>query len=215
MPKRRDGSRGNSSIVDSSKNIQDAIRYTEFGFRSTIVSRITNVSSDKMRRIWKEVHNRASPAGTLAQSDKFLENHKQVVDASLFLRIYHQLAGDKVLADVNYDLIIRASELYHEYRKQMDLAIDPLSADNMYVLARDLRTGDISFHTCSDCGTTYIHNEMSILAANCPIGSLYRDSCKALPLPYSKVQHHTRYNKRSTLRKPKYTDIAEAILDVI
>ena len=183
-----------TSLVSEADKMEHAIRLTKFGFKSTIISSVSGIGFDRIRKLWKEIHGVSSPVGNNPESYNLLETHKQVINCSLFLKVYIKLGGDNVMINIDFDKLMESAELYKLLLDKTDLEKPPLNPNEMFVLARDLRCDIISVHTCPNCGMFYVHNDASKIANNCPIGAIYPDRCSAGPLPFSKTPKSRQKN---------------------
>jgi len=100
------------SIVTESKQIQRAIALIKMGARLQVLESETDLSYERLLRLYKEVQGQSPARGMLPFSTDWFMTWQPNIHSSLFLNIYEYLNKTTELEEI--DAIIKAYELYLE-----------------------------------------------------------------------------------------------------
>ena len=100
------------SIVTESRQIQRAIALIKLGARLQVLESETDLSYERLLRLYKEVQGESPARGMLPFSTDWFMTWQPNIHASLFLNIHEYL--NKVSALDEIDTVIKAYRLYLE-----------------------------------------------------------------------------------------------------
>ena len=100
------------SIVSESRQIQRAIALIKLGARLQVLESETDLSYERLLRLYKEVQGESPARGMLPFSTDWFMTWQPNIHSSLFLNIYEYLDKSSELEEI--DAIIKAYELYLE-----------------------------------------------------------------------------------------------------
>ena len=100
------------SIVSESKQIQRAIALIKLGARLQVLESETDLSYERLLRLYKEVQGESPARGMLPFSTDWFMTWQPNIHSSLFLNMYEYLDKTSELEEI--DGIIKAYELYLE-----------------------------------------------------------------------------------------------------
>jgi len=136
------------SILGESKQIERAISLIELGARLQVLESETDLSYERLLRLYKEVAKRSPSKGQLPFSTDWFLTWQPNVHASLFANIHAYLSKTSPLDDI--DAVIKAYRLYAE--QVAACAIDPLlSVTRAWRLIKFLDNGMLNITECSHC----------------------------------------------------------------
>ena len=141
------------SIVSESRQIQRAIRLIQLGARLQVLESETDLSYERLLRLYKEVQGESPARGMLPFSTDWFMTWQPNIHSSLFLNIYEYLNKTSEIEEV--DAIIKAYELYLEQVKAQDL--EPLlTVTRAWRLVKFVDAGMVTLTTCSTCRGKYV-----------------------------------------------------------
>lgn len=148
-----------SSRSDSSHKVEIerlAIELLRHDIRPPVVEAATNISTDRLRTWYKEIHNQSPPRGAMSSSSAILLCPKRFIETTLAFHIYLTLAGLKQAKhEVDYYALCNTIRLYRRKRAELNFpARNEAPANDIFVLARDFRSGLIELAACR-CGAHY------------------------------------------------------------
>ena len=141
------------SILDESRQIAHAVSLIQLGARLQVLESETNLSYERLLRLYKEVAGKSSPKGQLPYSTDWFLTWQPNIHASLFANIFVYLSKTSPQEDI--DVLIKAYGLYTEQIKE--LAMDPkLSVTRAWLLTKFLVNNMLVMTRCTDCGGMFI-----------------------------------------------------------
>lgn len=145
------------SIVDEARQIEQAIKLIKLGARLQVLESETDLSYERLLRLYKEVAGRSPSKGQLPFSTDWFLTWQPSIHASLFLNLHEYL--NKACALDEVDAIVKAYELYLEQVQTQGL--EPLlSVTRAWRLVKFVDTMMLTMTPCSACGghfVTYPH----------------------------------------------------------
>lgn len=165
--------------IDDCHTMQLALRFIRHKARTTIIEVSTGLSKNIIRRLYRSMHNEKPASGQLPQSiQKTMDNPQGRLQAMVFFSIYKSMYKEKVFERMYPEELVNAYEHYLESLNSP--RIQPLSINQCWVLARDLRASMILISSCDDCNSDYV-NHTFLNKGICPAceikKSLYCNSC--------------------------------------
>jgi flagellar transcriptional activator FlhC len=141
------------SIVTESRQIQRAIALIKLGARLQVLESETDLSYERLLRLYKEVQGESPARGMLPFSTDWFMTWQPNIHSSLFLNIYEYLNKTTELEEI--DAIIKAYELYIEQIQAQSL--DPLlSVTRAWRLVKFVDAGMVTLTGCSKCRGKFV-----------------------------------------------------------
>ena len=141
------------SIVSESRQIQRAIALIKLGARLQVLESETDLSYERLLRLYKEVQGESPARGMLPFSTDWFMTWQPNIHSSLFLNIYEYLNKTTELEEI--DAIIKAYELYLEQLKAQ--SIEPiLSITRAWRLVKFVDVGMVTLTPCCRCGGKFV-----------------------------------------------------------
>ncbi len=147
------------SIVDEARQIETAIELIKLGARLQVLEDATDMSYERLLRLYKEVAGKSPSKGQLPFSTDWFMTWQPNIHASLFLNVHEYLNKVAVLEDI--DIIIKAYRLYEEQVQAMGL--EPmLSITRAWRLVKFVDNGMLTMTKCSSCGGHFVTHPYEI-----------------------------------------------------
>jgi flagellar transcriptional activator FlhC len=141
------------SIVDEARQIDTAIELIKLGARVQVLEDATDISYERLLRLYKEVAGKSPSKGQLPFSTDWFMTWQPNIHASLFLNVHEYLNKVAVLEEI--DTIIKAYKLYEEQVQAMGL--EPmLSITRAWRLVKFVDNGMLTLTKCSCCGGHFV-----------------------------------------------------------
>ncbi|MDO9597698.1 MAG: flagellar transcriptional regulator FlhC [Azoarcus sp.] len=143
----------NKRIIDEAADIDRAVEMVQLGARMQMLEVETQLSREKLLKIYKEVRGVSPPKGMLPFSTDWFMTWQPNVHASLFMgfhRFFEQRAGMSGL-----DAIIKS---YHLYLDQIESGqMEPvLSLTRAWTLVRFFDADLLDLASCTCCGGRFV-----------------------------------------------------------
>ena len=141
------------SILDEARQIERAVELIHLGARLQVLESETDLSYERLLRLYKEVAGRSPSKGQLPFSTDWFMTWQPNIHASLFLNIHEYL--NKVAALDEIDAVIKAYQLYVEQASAQGL--EPmLSVTRAWRLVKFVDNGMLTMTPCSRCGGHFV-----------------------------------------------------------
>jgi flagellar transcriptional activator FlhC len=141
------------SIVDEARQIERAVTLIHLGARLQVLESETDLSYERLLRLYKEVAGRSPSKGQLPFSTDWFMTWQPNIHASLFVNIHEYL--NKASAMDEIDAVIKAYQLYLE--QTQSLAIEPLlSVTRAWRLVKFIDNGMLTLTACKKCGGHFV-----------------------------------------------------------
>jgi flagellar transcriptional activator FlhC len=141
------------SIVDEARQIERAVTLIHLGARLQVLESETDLSYERLLRLYKEVAGRSPSKGQLPFSTDWFMTWQPNIHASLFLNIHEYLNKSAALDEI--DSVIKAYQLYLEQCTTQGL--DPmLSVTRAWRLVKFVDNGMLTMTPCSSCGGHFV-----------------------------------------------------------
>ena len=138
------------SILTEARQIERAVTLIQLGARLQVLESETDLSYERLLRLYKEVAGKSPSKGQLPFSTDWFMTWQPNIHASLFLNIHEYL--NKVAA---LDVVIKAYQLYLEQVAAQGL--EPmLSVTRAWRLVKFVDNGMLTMTKCSSCGGHYV-----------------------------------------------------------
>ncbi|MDP2368354.1 flagellar transcriptional regulator FlhC [Rhodoferax sp.] len=141
------------SILTEARQIERAVTLIQLGARLQVLESETDLSYERLLRLYKEVAGRSPSKGQLPFSTDWFMTWQPNIHASLFLNTHEYL--NKVAALDEIDTVIKAYQLYLEQLQTQDL--EPLlSLTRAWRLVKFVDNGMLTMTRCSKCGGHFV-----------------------------------------------------------
>ena len=141
------------SVLNDSKQVERAVALIQLGARLQVLESETNLSYERLLRLYKEVAGRSPSKGQLPFSTEWFLTWQPNIHASLFQNTYEYLT--KVTAMDDIDAIMKAYKLYLE--QIAACGVEPLlSVTRAWRLVKFLDNGMLTLTKCSCCGGHFV-----------------------------------------------------------
>ena len=125
------------SVLDDAAQVELAKSLILQDARLQVLESETNLSRDRLIRLYKEIHKKSPPKGMLPFSTDWYTTWQPNIHASLFLNIHEYLNKAAELDDI--DTIIKAYKLYLEQTEyqglepMLSVTLAPCASSTVYV----------------------------------------------------------------------------------
>ena len=141
------------SIVTEAKQIDRAITLIHLGARLQVLESETDLSYERLLRLYKEVAGKSPSKGQLPFSTDWFMTWQPNIHATLFLNIHEYL--NKAAAIDEIDAVIKAYKLYTEQTQAQGLEA-LLSVTRAWRLVKFVDNGMLTLTSCSRCGGRFV-----------------------------------------------------------
>lgn len=141
------------SILTENRQIDRAVTLIQLGARLQMLENETDLSYERLLRLYKEVSGKSPSKGQLPFSTDWFLTWQPNIHASLFLNLHEYLAKTSVLEEI--DCIIKAYRLYTE--NVTSSGLEPiLSITRAWRLMKFVDNGMLVTTECSRCGGHFV-----------------------------------------------------------
>lgn len=141
------------SILSEARQVKTAVALIQLGARLQVLEAETDLSYERLLRLYKEVAGKSPPKGQLPFSTDWFMTWQPNIHASLFLNIYEYLNKAAELEEI--ETIIKAYSLYLEQIQTQGLA-PQLSVTRAWRLVKFMDNKMIAMTSCSKCGGKFV-----------------------------------------------------------
>jgi flagellar transcriptional activator FlhC len=147
------------SILTEAKQIERAVTLINLGARLQVLESETDLSYERLLRLYKEVAGKSPSKGQLPFSTDWFMTWQPNIHSSLFLNIHEYLNKAAALDEI--DTVIKAYQLYDEQIKAHGL--EPLlSVTRAWRLVKFVDNGMLTMTACSQCGGHFVSHPHEI-----------------------------------------------------
>ncbi len=141
------------SVLNESRQISRAVSLIELGARLQVLESETDLSYERLLRLYKEVAGKSPSKGQLPFSTDWFLTWQPNIHASLFMNIHAYLSKSSDLESI--DVVIKAFKLYTEQISTCGLDAQ-LSITRAWRLAKFMENNMLAMTKCSCCGGTFV-----------------------------------------------------------
>jgi flagellar transcriptional activator FlhC len=141
------------SIVGESRDINRAVHLIKLGARLQVLESETNLSYERLLKLYKEVQGKSPAKGMLPFSTDWFMTWQPNVHSSLFLNIYEYLNKSSEIDEI--DAVIKAYELYVEKIQALGLET-VLTITRAWRLVKFVDADMVKLTSCSCCGGKFV-----------------------------------------------------------
>jgi flagellar transcriptional activator FlhC len=138
----------NKSILTEAKQIERAVTLIKLGARLQVLESETDLSYERLLRLYKEVAGKSPSKGQLPFSTDWFMTWQPNIHASLFLNIHEYLNKTAALDEI--DTVIKAYQLYLEQTEAQGLEA-LLSVTRAWRLVKFVDNGMLTMTECTKC----------------------------------------------------------------
>jgi len=143
----------NKSILTEARQIERAVALIQLGARLQVLESETDLSYERLLRLYKEVAGKSPSKGQLPFSTDWFMTWQPNIHSSLFLNIHEYLNKSSALDEI--DIIIKAYQLYVEQAQAQGL--EPmLSVTRAWRLVKFVDNGMLTMTKCSSCSGHFV-----------------------------------------------------------
>jgi len=141
------------SVLNDSRQIERAVALIQLGARLQVLESETDLSYERLLRLYKEVAGRSPSKGQLPFSTDWFLTWQPNIHASLFQNIYQYLGKVSALEDI--DVVMKAYRLYSE--QMSSFGMEPmLSLTRAWRLVKFVDNNMLTLTRCSKCGGHFV-----------------------------------------------------------
>jgi flagellar transcriptional activator FlhC len=141
------------SILTEARQIERAVTLIKLGARLQVLESETDLSYERLLRLYKEVSGRSPSKGQLPFSTDWFMTWQPNIHASLFLNIHEYL--NKAAAMEEIHTVIKAYQLYLEQTEAQGL--EPLlSVTRAWRLVKFVDNGMLTLTKCTKCSGHFV-----------------------------------------------------------
>ena len=141
------------SILTEAKQIDRAVQLIHLGARLQVLESETDLSYERLLRLYKEVSGKSPSKGQLPFSTDWFMTWQPNIHASLFMNIHEYLNKAAALDEI--DTVIKAYQLYQEQTQAQGLEA-MLSVTRAWRLVKFVDAGMLTRTQCSDCKGQFV-----------------------------------------------------------
>ena len=141
------------SILTEARQIETAVELIHLGARLQVLESETDLSYERLLRLYKEVAGKSPSKGQLPFSTDWFMTWQPNIHASLFLNIHEYL--NKVAELEEIDTVIKAYKLYLEEVGAQGL-VPQLSITRAWRLVKFVDNGMLTMTRCSKCSGHFV-----------------------------------------------------------
>ena len=141
------------SVLNDSKQVERAVALIQLGARLQVLESETNLSYERLLRLYKEVAGKSPSKGQLPFSTDWFLTWQPNIHASLFLNTYEYLNKVSALEDI--DAIMKAYRLYNE--QITSCGVEPLlTITRAWRLVKFVDNHMLAMTKCCKCGGHFV-----------------------------------------------------------
>ena len=143
----------NKSVLTEARQIDRAVALIRLGARLQVLESETDLSYDRLLRLYREVAGKSPSKGQLPFSTDWFMTWQPNIHASLFLNIHEYLNKAAEMDEI--DAVIKAYRLYAEQTTGQGLEAQ-LSVTRAWRLVRFVDNGMLTMTACKTCGGRFV-----------------------------------------------------------
>jgi len=141
------------SVLNESRQIERAVALIKLGARLQVLESETDLSYERLLRLYKEVAGKSPSKGQLPFSTDWFLTWQPNIHSSLFLNIYEYLTKVSTVEDI--DAVMKAYRLYTE--QMTTLSMEPLlSVTRAWRLVKFVDNNMLTMTRCSKCAGHFV-----------------------------------------------------------
>jgi len=147
------------SILSEAKQIQLATELIKLGSRLQVLEVYSNLSRERLVRLYKEIRGVSPPKGMLPYSEDWFMSWQPNMHSTLFINIFNYLVTNAGVDGIH--AIIKSYKLYLEHIEANNLP-RVLSITRAWTLVRFLDSNVLCMSPCIKCGGDFLVHSLEI-----------------------------------------------------
>lgn len=143
----------NKSVILEARDIRLAVELIQLGARLQMLEAETNLSRERLLKLYKEVKGVSPPKGMLPFSTDWFMTWQPNVHASLFMAYFRFLGRNTRLKGL--EQIIKAYRMYLDKITRADMDV-VLSLTRAWTMVRFFEANMLQMATCGECGGEFV-----------------------------------------------------------
>lgn len=143
----------NKSVITEANEIRLAVDLVKLGARLQLLEAETNLSRERLLKLYKEVKGESPPKGMLPFSTDWFMTWQPNIHASLFMSYYRFFTANTQLRGL--ELIIKAYRMYVEQVERGNMEV-VLSLTRAWTMVRFFDAKMLQMATCRECGGDFV-----------------------------------------------------------
>lgn len=141
---------------------QSASELIQAKLRLSIVQGMTGLTSEPLRKMWKEIHGDSPPTGKLPESAlSYAKTVQMVRSLSTIVLLHQRLHGTR---EITPKSLLSTWKAYSELLGHDN----PVDINATYYVLRDVLRSILTVMSCNNCGVGYIYDRELTLTSRCP-----------------------------------------------
>ncbi|MDH5553204.1 MAG: flagellar transcriptional regulator FlhC [Nitrosomonas sp.] len=149
----------NKSILTEAKQIQLATELIRLGSRLQVLEVYSNLSRERLVRLYKEITGVSPPKGMLPYSEDWFMSWQPNMHSSLFMGIYNYIVSNTGIRSI--EAIIKSYRLYLEHIDVNKLQ-RVLSLTRAWTLVRFIDSNVLCMASCTKCKGNFLVHSLEI-----------------------------------------------------
>ena len=150
---------GKKSVLTEAKEINLAVELVQLGARLQVLEAETNLSRERLLKLYKEVKGESPPKGMLPFSTDWFMSWQPNIHSSLFIDLYRYLTAECGAAGT--EAIVKAYRLYLEHLQVHGLE-QVLSLTRAWSLVRFVEAKMLTTVPCTECSGHFVVHAMDL-----------------------------------------------------
>lgn len=148
------------SVLDDAAQVELARALILQDARLQVLESETNLSRDRLIRLYKEIHKKSPPKGMLPFSTDWYATWQPNIHSSLFMNLYQALIKSADLEDGQ--ALVQSYTMYREQISNLGLP-EVLSITRAWRLVKFFDAGMLTTHACKDCKGQFVVHTYDLL----------------------------------------------------
>jgi flagellar transcriptional activator FlhC len=149
----------NKSVITEARQIDLAVELIKLGARLAVLEAETNLSRERLLKLYKEVMGKSPPKGMLPYSTDWFISWRPNIHASLFIDTYRYLEAHAGVSGI--EAIVKAYQLYLEHLETQGLE-RVMSITRAWSLVRFFDAKMLSTVPCTRCKGHFVVNALDL-----------------------------------------------------
>jgi flagellar transcriptional activator FlhC len=148
------------SVLDDAAQVELAKSLILQDARLQVLESETNLSRDRLIRLYKEIHKKSPPKGMLPFSTDWYTTWQPNIHSSLFMNLYQALIKSSELEDGQ--ALVQAYTMYREQITNLGLP-EVLSITRAWRLVKFFDANMLTTHGCKECSGQFVVHTYDLL----------------------------------------------------
>ena len=141
------------TVLGEARQIALASDLIHLGARLQVLESETNLSRERLLKLYKEIVGKSPPKGMLPFSTDWFMTWQPNIHSSLYISLFQSLNRSSELDEI--DVVIHAYRMYREYVARLKMP-EVLSITRAWRLTRFFDAGMLTTTACAQCGGNFV-----------------------------------------------------------